>query len=189
MPERAGVQLRRELRRKKMDSKQSSYKADIILAIVLLVGCTYVYWECLSLPESPYEPLGPAFVPKALCILIGISAVWVLMQGLQKMRSRSLHDKTSSDDGITDRKDFVRHPFLALTGVFLTLAYIASMHLRLLGFRSATIIFILVLGITIMKYEKKTLSIFHLLTLLIIACIMGLGGYYLFTQVFYVNLP
>ena len=172
-----------------MDSKQSSYKADITLSIVLLVGCAYVYWECLSLPDSPYEPLGPAFVPKALCILIGLSAVWVFIQGLQKMRSRSLHDNTSSDSPITGMTDFVKHPLLALAGVFLTLAYIGSMHLKFLGFRSATIIFILVLGIALMKYEKKKLSVFHLLILLIIACIMGLGGYYLFTQVFYVNLP
>ena len=172
-----------------MDSKHSSYRADIILAIVLLLGCAYVYWECLSLPDSPYEPLGPAFVPKVLCILIGICAVWVLIQGLYKMRSSPLRDSATSDNESTGVADFVKHPLLALVGVLLTLAYIGSMHLKLLGFRSATIIFILVLGIALMKYEKKKLSVFHLLILSIIACIMGLGSYYLFTQVFYVNLP
>ena len=40
-----------------------------------------------------------------------------------------------------------------------------------------------------MKYEKKSVLVLHLIILLIIACIIGLGGYHLFTQVFFVNLP
>ncbi len=173
-----------------MDSKQSSSKADIILAVVLLASCGFVYWECLSLPESPYEPLGPAFVPKTLSFLIGIAAVWILFEGLQKLRvSSSSRDSSASDAEFTTAKNFVRHPFLAVTGILLTFAYIASMHVGLLGFRSATILFIMVLGGLLCKYEQKNIRMTHLCILLLTACIMGLGGYYLFTQVFVVNLP
>ena len=88
-----------------------------------------------------------------------------------------------------DAGNFTRHPLLALCGVLLTCAYIGSMYLKLLGFRSSTIMFILILGISIMKYEKKRVLVLHLIILLMIACIIGLGGYHLFTQVFFVNLP
>ena len=172
-----------------MNSKQSSYKADIILAIVLLAGGGFVYWECLSLPESPYEPMGPAFVPQALCLLLGICAIWVLFQGIQKWRTAALRHTDPLDHEHTRTSSFIKHPFLALAGVLMTLVYIGIMHFKVLGFRSATSIFILVLGISMMKYEKKKVHIFHLLILLIIAGLMGLGGYYLFTRVFYVNLP
>lgn len=169
-----------------MDSKQSSSKADIILAIFLLAGCGFVYWECLSLPESPYEPLGPAFVPETLSLLIGFAALWILFEGLQKWRVQ--HSGTSNAE-FTGMRDFVRHPFLAIAGVLLTFVYIGSMYLGLLGFRSATILFIMALGSLLCKYERKTIRIAHLCVLLFIACTMGLGGYYLFTQVFVVNLP
>ncbi|MBD3306853.1 hypothetical protein GF339_10525 [candidate division KSB3 bacterium] len=172
-----------------MDSKLSSYKADMILAVVLLAGSLYVFWESLSLPDSPYEPMGPAFVPQALCILIGFLAIVVFVQGIRKWQGAMEQSPAAAETEPSETDDVVKHPWLAILAVLLMFAYIGSMHLKLLGFRTATIIFILLLGVSLVSYEKEKVVVLHLIILLILAGIMGLGGYYLFTQVFYVNLP
>ena len=166
-----------------MGNHNSTIKTDLVLSIVLLGISALVYWETLGLPESPYEPMGPAFVPKVLSVIIGALALLLLAKSLRDRLKGAVAIASAPEEPFqTDY--WVKQPLMAVAGMVLTVAYIASMHSGLLGFRAATISFIMLSGSLLTKMKMRLIPIF-----ILIACIMGLGGHYIFTKVFVVDLP
>ena len=58
------------------------------------------------------------------------------------------------------------------------------MQWELLSFRWATIVFIFLLSAALSKFEKRVMIISA-----VIGFVFGFGGQYLFTEVFYIDLP
>ncbi len=138
--------------------------------------------ETLGLPESPYEPMGPAFLPRALSVFIGIFALLLLAKTI--ISSFKTTGQLSLSETSNQLNDYIKHPIVAFLSMIMTLLYITSMQYGLLGFRSATVLFILFSGGLLTRMKLKSIPLF-----ITIACIMGLGGHYIFTKVFTVDLP
>ena len=116
-----------------------------------------------------YEPLGPWAFPRALAILIGLLAAGILVAGLRRERHVAA----------------VREAWTIVTAVYLVaVAYVAALTFGLLGFRPATLAFLLALGVMLSDRSPKALAITAA-----IAIVLSFGVYALLTGVLYVSLP
>ena len=79
---------------------------------------------------------------------------------------------------------YVRRPGLAAAVYAVTAGYVLLLSARIVHYSEASFVFVLVAGLLMSRFSKKSIPI-----LLIIAAIMGYGGQYVFTHVFYVDLP
>lgn len=147
---------------------------DICLSLFLFVICGMTLYDAGNLPESPYEPLGPAFLPKWLAWMIIILAVVVLIRGI-KIKAASQKSEKPSSPFITP---------LALFAILFSSLYVAVMYFELVGYRVASIFYITILGYALTHFEIK-----GLINSFIIALIATLGSHYIFTKVLVIALP
>ena len=75
-------------------------------------------------------------------------------------------------------------PLLAAYTVGVPALYVLSMNLGWASFRIATTLFIFALAALLSRFDKRVLIVSA-----IIAPVFGFGGQYLFTEVFYMDLP
>jgi hypothetical protein len=136
-------------------------KLDIGVAAALIVICVAVFLESLSMPPAFYDPIGPAAF-------------------------RSPSGKSSKTDRQpTDRQPTYRpRPDLAVGAAILTGIYVLVLTLRLLSYGVITAAFLISFIMLMMPFGRK-----QVLIAIIIALIMGFGGGYIFTHVFYIDLP
>jgi len=168
-----------------MSGQTESYKKDIILGILFLLIGAWIYIMTLNLPEPMYDPLGPAFFPRVLSIGCMICAAVILGQGLRKRH----HTVTKSEKQEKEELPYHQHPLTAIAAMALVALYILLMDLRVAGFRILTILFVLVLGALLIRAERHGSLLQKSIVLTVLAVALGVGLYYLFTRVFYVNLP
>ncbi len=116
-----------------------------------------------------YEPLGPWAFPRALAILIGLFAAGILVAGLRRERHAA---------------DVPEAWPIVIAVYLIAVAYVAALTFGLLGFRPATLAFLLVLGIMLSDRSPKALAITGA-----IAIVLSFGVYALLTGVLYVSLP
>ncbi len=169
---------------------------DVLLAAGCLLFALIMYAQTLDLPGPTYDPLGPAFLPRLLCIVIFAVSLVILFHGVRKFRAaRQVPSATaasaaaaSAEGEVTELPAFRRHPKIAAAAVAATFLYILALDIGLSGFRTLTVLFILALGTLLLRTEMKRFSLKHSLILAAIALAMGFGLYYLFTRVFIVNL-
>jgi hypothetical protein len=99
---------------------------------------------------------------------------------------RSPSGKSSKTDRQpTDRQPTYRpRPDLAVGAAILTGIYVLVLTLRLLSYGVITAAFLISFIMLMMPFGRK-----QVLIAIIIALIMGFGGGYIFTHVFYIDLP
>lgn len=179
-----------------MGARNKAYVADFILSAALVGIGLFVILESLKLRPSPYEPLGPAFVPRALSVSLIVFAIPVFVQALQKWRrqrsaSTSVHSPAaapaSMEAEIGGATIVRRRPLLTLFTGVLTVSYIAL--IRVVGFRVSTIILVLVLGTALYRRERKGRPIPFFATLVVLAVGMSQLLFFVFTRILVVNLP
>ena len=151
-------------------------KLDIGVSVALMVISVAVFWESLSMPPAFYDPIGPAAFPRALSVTIFFLSIILIIKALR------LHSGKSSQ---TARQPAYRlRPDLAVGAAILTGIYVLLLTLRLLSFGVITTAFLISFIMLLMPFDRK-----RLLIAIIIALMMGFGGGYIFTHVFYIDLP
>lgn len=157
-----------------MASKSRTPKLDLLLCGSLIALSIFILSGTKDIPPPFFDPIGSAAFPKyasyiiiALAIAIGIRAFISL---------KSLHAKTP--------KGFREEPLLALSAVVIPSVYVISMQSGLLSYRIATVLFIFLLSSLLSRFDKRVM-----IASAIIAFVFGFGGQYLFTEVFYMDLP
>ena len=151
-------------------------KLDIGVAAALIVICVAVFWESLSMPPAFYDPIGPAAFPRALSVTIFFLSIILIIKALRLPSGKSSQ---------TARQPAYRlRPDLALGAAILTGIYVLLLTLRLLSFGVSTTAFLISFIMLLMPFDHK-----RLLIAIIIALMMGFGGGYIFTHVFYIDLP
>jgi putative tricarboxylic transport membrane protein len=151
-------------------------KLDIGVAAALIVICVAVFLESLSMPPAFYDPIGPAAFPRALSVTIGLLSIVLLIKTLRLPSEKS--SQTAQQP--THRK----RPDLAVGAAILTGIYVLLLTLRLLSYGVITTAFLISFIMLLIPFDRK-----RLLIAIIIALIMGFGGGYIFTHVFYIDLP
>jgi putative tricarboxylic transport membrane protein len=151
-------------------------KADILLAVGMIILSVVFYIASLDVPPPRYEPLGSAALPQALSVIAALLSVIVLVRAVPALKSYKPAEKNVSD--VTPR------PGLAVLVFCLTLAFIAVMDLELLSFVPAGIIYLTAVGYFMTHRDLKRLPrFFGFSVILVTSC------YFIFTKIFYIDLP
>lgn len=157
-----------------MPSQSRSPILDLSICGVLVGLSVFVIWGTKDIPPPFFDPVGSAAFPKyaayiiiALALAIGARAIFSI---------KTTHKETE--------KPYKEEPLLALYVVVIPSLYVLTMTLGWLSFRAATILFIILLSALLSKFDKRSMIVSA-----IVALVFGIGGQYLFTEVFYIDLP
>ncbi len=173
----------------------SKYIADIAFAVVLLIGSIYFWFVADALPRFPrYQQVDSDFWPKALLVLIGLLALGILYQNIQRLllyrRQQQMDEKPVVVLG-EEASGFNWSKFLL--GAVLTVGYFLA--LRYTGFLIATAAF-LSIAVHITPYQRWWLKLIFpfvftavvaLLFVLVLSLPLprGVGVFYQFNLFFY----
>lgn len=153
---------------------------DVVFALVVIAFCGIVYWQTLKLPPPRYEPLGPAAVPQALSAIVAVLAAGVLVRRVMTpgRRGEGPGDTAVAGPGFTPR------PAMAAGALALTTSYVGAMDLGILGFVEASVLFLTLTGLFLGRRDWRRLPV-----LVGAALAVSLGSHFVFTRVFYIDLP
>jgi putative tricarboxylic transport membrane protein len=146
--------------------------ADLLMVGVVVVVSALLLIGALSIPPPMFDPVGSAAVPR------GVAIVLLVLVGLHLVvRLRQ-----------PPRGEPVRLGELGMGGgavltLVVTLVYCAVLQLRLLPFAVPTAAFLLVL-IPALAASWKRLPM-----AIAIGIVMGIGCQWLFTEIFFIDLP
>jgi hypothetical protein len=110
----------------------------------------------------------------------------ILFQGIRKRIAAAKEHKI--EETPVEPVPFKRHPLTAVSAMALVFFYILALDLGLSGFRTLTVVFILVLGGLLLKAESWGSRAKKGVFLVVLAVILSFGLFYLFTRVFIVDL-
>ena len=148
--------------------------ADLGLALTVTALAALLWRESDKIPPPFFDPLGSAAVPR------GIAAALVALALLVALRAAASLGAPGRGEGQTYRP----RPDIALGIVALAVGYLGAMQLGLLGFPLATIVFLVAASALLGRFDRRTVAFGAA-----IAVIMGVGGTWLFTEFFYIDLP
>lgn len=181
-------------------------KRDIGLMIFIIGVCVAVIVESWDLPPGTFEPLGSGPVPRAiaytimvLCSIILVRAVITLTRSDASLKGET--DKSRAEEEALD--EFRARPWSATAVLVLSGLYIGILYLGIMGFGIVTTLFlfgiiVFLLGMEPVRACGRYFATFDRTYLraarpvfiaAVIAVIMGFGCEYIFTEVFYVDLP
>jgi putative tricarboxylic transport membrane protein len=149
-------------------------RRDTGIGVGLLVFCGFLYWQAGLVSAPPFVPIGPAFYPRVILILLAGLAVWLIAEDL--LRRRSPARKTAKPAGSAPNYRKV------LLGFIVFLAYVAG--LSLIGYLAATFLFVLGLSWSIGPRNVREIP-----KLVMIAIATVLATYLIFEKYLYVFLP
>ncbi len=151
-------------------------RADIGLAVFLIVVCAAALWETREIPPGSFEPLGSAPVPQAVATAIIVLCLVVIVNATLGLRRR---ERVAVDDG-----DLVLRPSDAALVFVLTIAYGLALEFRVGTFALTTAIYLFLAIGMLVRFERKRLP-----WVALVGVAMGYGCQFAFTRVFVVDLP
>jgi putative tricarboxylic transport membrane protein len=154
---------------------------DLVLAIGLYTFSAVLYWQAALLPPPFFDPLGSAAVPKFVAGVLAVLATLILV----RVGAGRRDDPAAIDEATPPAEETARPaPLIALGAVLLPTLYVALMAFGLLGFREASMVFIFAMGALLARFRRTAVLI-----LIPVAILLGVLFDFIFTQVFYVDLP
>jgi putative tricarboxylic transport membrane protein len=149
-------------------------RRDTGIGIGLLALCGLLYWQAGLVSAPPFVPIGPAFYPRVILILLAGLAVWLIAENL--LRGHAPARKAAKPTGPAPNYRIV------LLGFTIFLGYVAG--LSLIGYLAATFLFVLGLSWSIGPRNARELP-----KLIVIAIGTTLATYLIFEKYLYVFLP
>ena len=157
-----------------MASKSRTPRLDLAVCGGLIALAVFILMGVKDIPPPFFDPVGSAAFPKYAACLVIVFAIAIAMRAYRSLKTEKPKEAQA----------FISEPLLALFVVLIPCLYIASMQIGLLSYRIATVIFIFLLSSILARLEKRVMF-----SSAIIALVFGFGGQYLFTEVFYMDLP
>jgi hypothetical protein len=149
-------------------------RRDTGIGVGLLAFCGLIYWQAGLVSAAPFVPIGPAFYPRVVVILLACLAVWLIAEDLFRGRVQERKAAKLAGPAPNYRK--------VLLGFVAFLAYVAG--LSLIGYPAATFLFVLGLSWAIGPRNVRELP-----KLVAIAAGTVLATYLIFEKYLYVFLP
>jgi hypothetical protein len=149
-------------------------RRDAAIGLGLLAFCGLLYWQAGRTPAPPFVPIGPAFYPRVILILLAGLAVWLIAEDVLSRRAPSQQVKKPA----TAPPDYGQ----VLLAFFVFLGYVIA--LSLIGFLAATFLFVLGASWAMGPREVRTLP-----KLVAVAIGTALVTYLVFEKYLYVFLP
>ncbi|MCZ6673569.1 MAG: tripartite tricarboxylate transporter TctB family protein [Verrucomicrobia bacterium] len=149
---------------------------DYIISGCTIVLAGLVLWGAQDIPPPFFDPLGSAAVPKVCAYLLILIALGICI--------RRYFENRAGSNSNPEAEGYKSEPWLALAVVAMSILYTLAMGSGWIGFRWGTVIYIFVTGSILARKHYPVMGLSLALGLLI-----GIGGQYLFTQIFYIDLP
>jgi putative tricarboxylic transport membrane protein len=149
-------------------------RRDTGIGIGLLAFCVLLYWQAGLVSAPPFVPIGPAFYPRVILILLAGLAVWLIAEDLRRGRAPARKAAKPAGPEPSYRK--------VILGFIIFLGYVAG--LSLIGYLISTFLFVLGLSWTIGPRNVRELP-----KLAVIAIGTALITYLIFEKYLYVFLP
>ncbi|MEZ5862753.1 MAG: tripartite tricarboxylate transporter TctB family protein [Geminicoccaceae bacterium] len=147
---------------------------DVVLGIFVMLLCVAFLLGTIGLPDSPYEPLGPASFPRGIAVILAILAALVLLRGARRRGTRAGGARPTWSKGAT----------LAVATYGLTILFGLALSSGWIGYRIGSIVFLLAATMLLAGARRGMLPI-----ALALAVVLGLGTHFVFTSIFVVDLP
>ena len=111
-------------------------RRDRQIGLGLLALCAALSWQAGAVPTPPFVPIGPAFYPRIILILLAALAVWLILEDVITARGRP----HAAPKAAASRPNYrlVAICFAVLGGYVIGLS--------LIGYLAATFVFVLGLG-------------------------------------------
>ncbi len=146
---------------------------DIGIAIGLLAACGILYWQAGLAPNPPFVPIGPAFYPRAVLILLAALAIWLFLEDILAAPKRpGAQGKPAS------------RPNYRLVVICFAVFGGYVIGLSVLGYLLSTFLFVLGLGWIMGPHGHREVP-----KLLAVAVGTGLATYLVFEKYLHVFLP
>jgi len=149
-------------------------RRDTGIGVGLLAFCGLLYWQAGLVSAPPFVPIGPAFYPRVMLILLAGLAVWLIAEDLLRRRAPARKAAKPTASAPNYRK--------VLLGFIIFLAYVAG--LSLIGYLASTFLFVLGFGWSIGPRNIREMP-----KLVVIAIGTALATYLIFEKYLYVFLP
>ena len=151
-----------------------SPRPDLLLAAAVTGFAALIWLQSRKIPPPFFDPLGSAAVPRAVAlVMVALAAIMAL---------RALAGLAEPSDAA--KAEYRPRPDLAIGIFVLCVAYVGAMDLGWIGFEAATIVFLVAAAALLGRLHLKTL-----LMGTAFAVVMGVGGTWLFTRFFFIDLP
>lgn len=153
---------------------------DVVVGLALVALAAVVWWQAGRLPPPTFDPIGPAAIPKAVALVIAVLGLTMCAVALQAARAGD------ADPAVGGAEAPQGWPALrrALAVVAMLLLYGGLLEVKGFGFTLATILFVAATGILLSRGERRVM-----LASVVCALILAFGCRYVFTQIFYIDLP
>jgi len=122
-------------------------RRDTGIGVGLLAFCGVLFWQTGAISTPPFVPIGPAFYPRVLLILLAGLAVWLFVEDILPGRGPSQGVKKPAGPPPNYRR--------VLLAFLVFLAYVAS--LNIIGYMTSTFLFILGLSWSIGPRDRRGL--------------------------------
>ncbi len=149
-------------------------RRDTGIGVGLLAFCGFLYWQAGFVSAPPFVPIGPAFYPRVILILLAGLAVWLIAEDLLRGRAPVL----KAAEPVAPTPNYRK----VLLGFIVFLGYVAG--LSLIGYLTSTFLFVLGLSWTIGPRNIREMP-----KLFVIAIVTTLATYLVFEKYLYVFLP
>jgi putative tricarboxylic transport membrane protein len=149
-------------------------RRDTGIGLGLLAFCGVLYWQTGAISTPPFVPIGPAFYPRVLLILLAGLAVWLFVE--ESLRGRKPSQGVKKPEGPPPNYRRV------LLGFLVFLAYVAA--LNIIGYVTSTFLFVLGLSWSIGPRNLRGLP-----KLVAVAFGTALVIYLVFERYLFVFLP
>lgn len=156
---------------------------DAAYAVALLAVAGIVLREAQKLPPAPFDPLGPGTVPIWICWgLIGLALAMLANLAAGRDLGRAQQSMVIGLGG-ADAEHRPR-PWIAAALFGLTVAYMAALSVRGIGFMLATFGYLLLAGALLSGLQRN-----KLLPVAIVAAVMAILLEVAFRRLFQLDLP
>lgn len=150
---------------------------DLALSFVLFGICGSVLNAAFKMAPSRYEPLGPAFFPKAIAGIIAILAGIILIKSLLAHGNQAAVETAPA-------AEFNHTPFMSLIVFAATCAFVALIGTGWVHFGILSFVFVAAVALFLSTAVRV-----NRILLIAIALVITSSTYLLFTQLFSVAFP
>lgn len=160
-------------------------RADLILAAAVWGLAAIAFYGAALLPPPLFDPLGSAAVPKFVAVTIALLAAAIVVRRLMTagpIVEEGLAPPAAADDNTAVSAPL--RPGIALASIAIIVAYVGVMAFGLLGFREATVPFVIALGGAMSRFRRSTMIV-----LVPLSFVIAIGLAWLFSGALYIDLP
>jgi len=169
-----------------MGNKNKLFHVDILLSVFLVAISIIVLLGSMNLKPPTYDPLGAAFFPRLLSIVLLLLSIPIFIQGLRKLlaernekKETTMFNRKKENDLPAENRDKER-PLLSLLVAVVSCIYVFAFPF--IGFRISSIILLVLLGIFIYRRERKGKVVSFSIILISVSIFLSFLIFYIFSN-------